>query len=492
LTSVLIVSHEPLEERMAGPSIRNWELARVLSTCNRVTLAAPGEPRRTSNAFEVRGYDADVLAQLVPRHDVVQTYGGLVERYPVLADARYLVVDLYDPYPLENLHLYEARYPEVGLRLNAKDREALTRLMQRGDLFLCASDRQRDFWTGWLAAAGRINPYTHRADPALTSLLRVVPFGLPVEPPHRGVPRFKGIEPGIAADDFLVLWGGGVWNWFDPLTLIRAAADLRVRLPKLRVVFPALSSPSPASPPMAMATEARRLATELGLTGSVVFFGDQWVPYSERGSMLLEADVGVSLHREGVETRYSFRTRVLDYLWGALPIITTEGDSLADMVRSEGLGAVVPYGGVEAVADALHWMATHRWRRLRCGRRCRAAATRFQWPSVARPLLAYCEAPHTAPDRGQPMPMLTWPHDDPGPRHALDPDAPTSGANGLQPPTVPRGGPRPTAFVQPRVGKPSVLDRIGNAYRDGGLHQVAYKGAGALRRLLPRQQRTGR
>jgi len=237
-----------------------------------------------------------------------------------------------------------------------------------------------------------------------------------------------------------------------------------------------------------MAAEARRLATELGLTGSVVFFGDQWVPYSERGSMLLEADVGVSLHREDVETRYSFRTRVLDYLWGALPIITTEGDSLADMVRSEGLGAVVPYGGVDAVADALHWMATHRWRRLRCGRRCRAAATRFQWPSVARPLLAYCEAPHTAPDRGQPMPMLTWPHDDPGPLHGPDPDAPTSGANGLQPPAVPRGGPRPTAFVQPRVGKPSVLDRIGNAYRDGGLHQVAYKGAGALRRLLPRQQ----
>jgi hypothetical protein len=40
--------------------------------------------------------------------------------------------------------------------------------------------------------------------------------------------------------------------------------------------------------------------------------------------LLREADIGVSLHREDVETRYSFRTRVLDYLWAGLPIITTE------------------------------------------------------------------------------------------------------------------------------------------------------------------------
>jgi glycosyltransferase involved in cell wall biosynthesis len=358
-------------------------------------------------------------------------------------------------------------------------------LLQRGDLFLCASDRQRDFWTGWLAAAGRVNPYTHRADPALKSLLRVVPFGVPAEPPQRGAPRFKGVEPGIGGDDFLVLWGGGVWNWFDPLTLIRAAAQLRERLPRLRVVFPALSSPSPASPPMVMAAEAQQLAADLGLTGSFVFFRDQWVPYTERGSMLLEADVGVSLHREGVETRYSFRTRVLDYLWGALPIITTEGDSLADIVRSQGLGAVVPYGGVDEVAEALHWMATHRWRRLRCARRCRAAAMQFRWPLVAGPLLAYCDAPSAAPDRGQPMPALTWPHIDSELAQEPRPEVPNPEPNGLQPPTVPHGDPHSFVVVEPQAGRPSLLDRVGNAYRDGGLRHMAYKGVRALRRSLP-------
>ena len=52
-----------------------------------------------------------------------------------------------------------------------------------GDFFLCASERQRDFWIGALHTAGRINPQTYAADPTLRSLIDVVPFGLPDEPP---------------------------------------------------------------------------------------------------------------------------------------------------------------------------------------------------------------------------------------------------------------------------------------------------------------------
>jgi len=62
-----------------------------------------------------------------------------------------------------------------------------------------------------------------------------------------------------------VLWGGGIWNWFDPLTLIRAADATRETLPQLRVVFPATGSPSEKVPAMQMAREARKLADSLGL-----------------------------------------------------------------------------------------------------------------------------------------------------------------------------------------------------------------------------------
>jgi glycosyltransferase involved in cell wall biosynthesis len=462
---------------MSGPSIRSWEFARVLASRHRVTLAAPGEPQRTSDAFEVHSYDADTLPGLVATHEIVQMAGPLLEQFPVLGRARHLVVDLYDPYPLEGLHLYDPRYPEVAYRTAARDREVLTRLIQAGDVFLCASERQRDFWTGWLTAAGRVNPYVHKQDPALRNLLRLVPFGVPEEAPQSGPPRFRGVVPGIANHDFVVLWGGGIWNWFDPLTLIRAAALLRFRLPKLRVVFPALSSPSPAVPAMAMSAEAQRLSAELGLTDKVVFFGQGWVPYEERGAMLLEADVGASLHVEGVETRYSFRTRVLDYLWGGLPILATEGDPLGDLIRSEELGAVVPYGDVQAVADALYRMARKgRWRRG-CARRCREAAARFHWSEVARPLLDYCAAPLNAPDRGQPMPLLSWPHPDPTP-----PEPPEEAAPPPDPePAPPVDEPYHLPDIEPDPPG-NLLARVANAYRVGGFPLIAEKSADRLRR----------
>ncbi len=399
MTAVLVVNHEALSERMTGPSIRNWEISAVLAGEHDVTLGVPGATERSHPAFKVVAYDDESLEALVRDHEVVLASGYLLDRHPSLGRARHLVADLYDPFPLENLHMHTAASPEEQYRIAAYDRAVLTRLIRAGDVFLCASERQRDFWTGWMTAAGRVNPFTHAADPSLSSLLLIVPFGISEEPPMASQPVFRGMTRGISSTDFLVLWGGGIWNWFDPLTLIRAAADLAEGLPNLRVLFPAPGSPSEQVLPMHMAIEARALSDSLGLTDRVVFFGKSWVPYDQRGAMLLEADLGVSLHLEDVETRFSFRTRVLDYLWAGLPILTTEGDSMSDLVANEDLGAVVPYGDVAAVAQAIATLATDPDRRKACASRSAAVATRFHWSAAAAPLAEYCRAPYVAPDR---------------------------------------------------------------------------------------------
>jgi glycosyltransferase involved in cell wall biosynthesis len=398
MSSVLIVNHEELGERMSGPSIRNWELSAALAAENDVTLAVPDRAKRSHADFQVVPYRGRSLETLVHDHDIVMCSGYLLERQPSLEQARHLVVDLYDPFPLENLHMHTAAPLMEQYRVAAYDRRVLTRLVRTGDVFLCASDRQRDFWSGWLGAAGRVNPITHHADPALSAMLLTVPFGMSEDPPSQGAPIFRGVVPGIGADDFVVLWGGGIWNWFDPLTLIRAAARLSNVLPQLRVVFPAPASPSEQVMPMRMAADARNLADSLELTDRVVFFGTSWVPYDRRGSMLLEADLGVSLHLDGIETRFSFRTRVLDYLWAGLPILTTEGDSMADLVAEEDLGAVVPYGDEAAVSDALAQLACDTNRRHTCADRSKEVARRFRWSVTVSELAGYCRAPYQASD----------------------------------------------------------------------------------------------
>ena len=85
----------------------------------------------------------------------------------------------------------------------------------------------------------------------------------------------RGVVAGIGADDEIVLWGGGVYNWFDPLTLIRAVDRLRHRRRRAAAVLPRRAAPEPRRGRDARwRADARALAGELGLTGTHVFFNE--------------------------------------------------------------------------------------------------------------------------------------------------------------------------------------------------------------------------
>ena len=144
--------------------------------------------------------------------------------------------------------------------------------------------------------------------------------------------------------------GGSLLDWRDPVTLIEAVAALAPRRPELKLVFMGTKHPNPLVKPMRAVAASRERAEALGVLDRHVFFND-WVPYTERARYLLEADLGVSTHREHLETHFAFRTRMLDYVWARLPIVCTDGDVFARLVRSEGLGAAVPPGDAAALAE---------------------------------------------------------------------------------------------------------------------------------------------
>ncbi len=401
MTDVLVLANEHVNRRMAGPSIRSFEFARVLSADgHRVTLASPFPSDLPPQPFAVTTYDASSLPDLVAQHRVVVLQGWVMERFPLLreADAR-LVIDLYDPFPLEVLILFGKEAMEKRLEAQRDSIRAVTDQIRDGDLFLCASEKQRDYWLGWLTAASRVNPLTHQQDPTLRALIDVVPFGVPAEPPRRQRPAMRGIIDGVGEGDLVVLWGGGIYNWFDPVTLIRGVGIAAQSLPRLRLVFMSTGHPNPEIQTMWTQVEARRVATELGLTGTHVFFNESWVAYEDRAGWLLEADMGVSTHFDHVETRFSFRTRILDYFWAGLPVICTAGDTLADDIQRLGIGTTVAPESPEAVARALVELGEDAARRRDCGARSAAHAASLTWPAVAAPLRRFCADPRPAADR---------------------------------------------------------------------------------------------
>ena len=160
-----------------------------------------------------------------------------------------------------------------------------------------------------------------------------------------------------------------------------------------------MKHPNPEVPEMDIGAQTRALSERLGLTDRHVFFNETWVPYAERQNWLLDADCGVTTHYEHVETTFAFRTRVLDYLWTGLPIVTTDGDSFADLVRAEGLGVVVPAEDPDALADALEKVLYDNEFAAAARERIAVVRERFTWETVLAPLVSFCRNPSPAADR---------------------------------------------------------------------------------------------
>lgn len=394
MTRVLIVCTDVVGARMAGGGIRSFELARALARHGAVTLAAQGEVREEVPFEFVPGTASNVRAALAAA-DVVIAQPVALRLFPEIARADAArVIDLYDPTPIEALEIH--RELAAGARAAAVEGDVgdAAAAALAGDYFICASDRQRKFWLGLLAAAGRLSPALYDADPTFRRLLDVVPFGHPDQAPEHHGRALRGVVPGIGEDDRVVLWAGGMWNWFDPVTLVEAAALARGEVPNLRVVFGGGGHPNPAVPRMRAAAEALAAARRLGVEGEHVFFLAEWVPYRRRADLLLEADIGISLHRAGVETEFAFRTRILDYLWTARPIIATSGDTLSELVASAGLGIVVEPGDAAGLAGAITSLCSDRALRERCSARSAEVAAGFTWSRVVEPLANYVRAPY--------------------------------------------------------------------------------------------------
>ncbi|NOK61599.1 MAG: hypothetical protein GFH27_549313n7 [Chloroflexi bacterium AL-W] len=399
MTQVVFINHDVVGCKMAGPGIRAFELCRVLSHQHTVTLSTPQPadllPEGVTNVVYEVG-DAASLAPALDTAELIIANGVVLAQHPEIAECPVpLVLDMYDPTPLENLVLLRHHDSLGRLHRQRYDVALLTRQLQVGDCFLCATERQRDLYLGALLSIGRISPDIADVDPVLRSLLRVVPFGLPSDPPPAAPPPWAD----LGADAQIILWSGGLWDWMDPLTLIRAMPKVLEAVPQARLVFLAGANPSNDFP-MQVPLQARALVEELGLFNQQILFIEQWLPYTERSGALLHAQIAVYLHEQSLESSYAaIRSRFLDHLWAGLPSVVTSGDAAATLVEAHQLGVVVAPGDVDATAAALIDLLTNTELHQRCATGARDLAAAYTWEEVAKPLLDFCDDPQRAPDR---------------------------------------------------------------------------------------------
>lgn len=375
MSRVLFVCPEPLGHRNpAGVGIRFIELSRAV--------------RRDGHDVEVLSPDGgavegcaagsitpEILAASTARADLAIVQGHAAN--DLLAHGRPdipVVVDLYDPFPVENFHYFASR----GAQVFEHDHATILRSLRRGDFFLCASEAQRFFYLGMLLATARVNPALYERDAAMDSLLATVPFGVPPwQPPQR------------AGFDSREIFFGAIYDWYDPALAVEAVEIARRRDPRLSITF--TFHPNAATTPQSLFSRLRADVERTGRAAFVKF--EPWVAYEERRPFYDRFALALLTFRPSLETELAMRTRMFDCFWGGLPVVSSSAGGTDPLIARYRSGTVVPSSSADDYATAILDLLSDGERYGRAREGCRGFVEDHQWDRLATPLLQFCRAP---------------------------------------------------------------------------------------------------
>lgn len=261
-----------------------------------------------------------------------------------ISDDVQLVLDAYVPIYIE-VSARDSKDTDTEYVNYMADVKRHNKVMKRGDYFLYANDAQELLYSGVLSALGVINPHSYR-----DKRLIKTPFGIHRTPIDTKINPYKDL--GIGSKDFVVLWFGGIYPWFrieEYIDAIKLCSDT----PTIKFVFVGGKNPFNPNPDFSRQYDlAVDFAKKQKLTGKTVFFVD-WVDFQDRVNWFTHADVIVSLNQPGEENKYSWRTRVMDYVWGEAVTISNGGDPLSEELISKNAAIRLPELSSVALAKTI-------------------------------------------------------------------------------------------------------------------------------------------
>lgn len=395
---VVVISHDVAGKTMAGPGIRYVAVAQELAKHFDVTLGLFNGTKQQqrelaqNNDFQVATFTKKKYEQLLEEHDYI--FAQQLSR-PMFDFARRkqkrIILDLYAPMPIEALafHYFSVSGLDAGARNEYRNLISTYRYyLSVADYFVCSNERQRDMWFGFMAAQGLL-AQRNESFTEPQRLIGLAPMGIESESPEHKNRVLRDNVEGIEEDDFILLWTGGLWDWFDPLTVVKAVEAARQNNSKIKLVFLGTRHPNAKMPEMQTAQETIRYVKRHGLEDNSILFIDEWLPFEERVNYLLEADAAIYAHKKSLETRFSHRSRVLDHIYAELPTIATPGDYLSDELVGKQEFGLLAAREVDGLAEAIQQLATDDNLCERIKSNIAAHREEFFWENTLEDLVAF-------------------------------------------------------------------------------------------------------
>ena len=378
-----LICGEPIRPRMAGIGVRYLEMARHLPDFGMESvLVSPGTDEQLSGVSageaEMRSFAPGKLQETISDCGVVVAQGQsasiAIRELPHLP----VVVDLYDPWLIENLHYSEL----LGNGPFENDYESWKLQMSYGDFFICSSPEQRNFYLGFLTALRRVNPELFNKDCSLENLISVVPFGIP-----ETLPVYRPYLPERSVGEKRILFGG-IYDWFDPWPLLNALDS--VNKPNWTLYF--IKNPNPETTPQKEARKIEAWSKKKGWWQNRVRMID-WVPFDRRYDLLRDVDLLAAPHIRSIEDRLSLRTRYLEAMAAGCPVMGNEGGSISRLIKQHDAGWIIPADNTDLIIGALQESIENDQIRAKKVQAGKTAIQSFKWKEVLEPLAAFCANP---------------------------------------------------------------------------------------------------
>ena len=280
-----------------------------------------------------------------PETDAVKPYENVIDLLKLAEDCTAvifnyasgnLVLELFEKLPKNIIRIADLYVPihiEVAAR-EVSDEKLLSEVLSFqhsayfwektllvSDLFIVASAAQRHYYLGLLAGIHALNPENYRDLQIIE-----VPQG-PIEKPFQ-------VENIKIKNTKTILWWGGFYPWFDA-SQIRELAEVLAKndsLVKIQVVGG--SNPFVTNK-FFLEHIQNNLELLKGLPNVEIL---PWVPYADRESIFANVDAILMMNKMGFENELSFRTRLIDVVEFAKPLISNGGDPFSEKIIDAGGG----------------------------------------------------------------------------------------------------------------------------------------------------------
>lgn len=394
---IMIISTSPFpygDNITDGPGYRAWNLFHEISKKHNVTILSLYESFHQRSTKEYEIFEDNILIKCIshkPRRvanlikedkpDVLYLpwsatpfISRLREKIPTIID--YIGAGLLEEYATRGY------IPITLLQLKLKS-------FWLGDFLMTAGQREKYYLLGLLAASKKLSLNTQNKN---SSLIHVIPMTPPPKPPKL---QEKTIDK--KPEELILLIAGAFLPWYDYTTFFKALEILYKKgETNFKVIFMGGNPRDPKfEKTIRKMTETSTLQEKLIYTGLV--------PFKKRANYYLSADVAINIPSPTIEDELSVRTRIVDYLWAQLPIITPARDEYSQIAVNNGAGFIYEAANPVSLAKTIETVMQTPEKIEKAKKKAKKVLNRYFNPkNYMAALESFIENPYTDPMRSSP------------------------------------------------------------------------------------------